>query len=87
MTLEGSGSHDEEGEGEGHDHDEHEEELHSAFHAEYKLTCADPVSLEEVAFPYFDHFPRAEELDVTVITDDRQMSHEVGRAAPRMALK
>ena len=82
--------HDED---DGHDHDEqvldvHEEaqddemESHAEFHAEYRLQCADPAAITSLTLTYFDVFPGAEELEVTLITDDGQSRQEVTPAEP-----
>ena len=40
-----------------------------------------------IEFIFFEHFPGAEEIEVTVITEDGQTRYEVERAAPRIDLK
>jgi Protein of unknown function (DUF2796) len=79
--------HAEEGEHEG-EHAEHEgEESHTEFHAEYAITCDSPDDLGTIEFVFFERFPGAEEIEVTVITENGQTRYEVERDAPRMDLK
>lgn len=88
VELEAEAEHaDEEGEP-GEAHAEHEgEESHTEFHAQYAITCASPGDLGGIEFAFFDRFPGAEEIEVTVITEDGQTSYEVERASPRIDLK
>ena len=70
-------------------HDEHaneEESFHAEFYAEYSLQCADPAAITSLIFTYFDVFPGAEEVQVTVITEDGQGGHEVTGDSPIMRL-
>ena len=81
----GHGEHEETHEDEHHDedHEAHEDEAsHAEFHAEYRLQCADPAAITSLTLTYFDVFPGAEELEVTLITDDGQSRQEVTPAAP-----
>ena len=82
---------------EAHEHEEagHEEEhaeehggeaTHSAFEAEYALTCADPSAIESIDFAFFDRFPNAEEVGVNLVSERGQSSYEVARDEPRLAL-
>ena len=70
-------------------HAEHEgeEEGHTEFHVEYAITCASPDNLGGITFAFFEQFPSAEEIDVTVITENGQTRYEVERDAPRIDLK
>lgn len=71
------------------DHDTHEHEddaeanrheaEHSAFHAEYLLTCSNTAAITTIFFPYFEAFPNLEELAVTLITEKSQKAFEVNR--------
>lgn len=72
-------------EGEEHDHD-HGEELHSEFSGRYTLACADPAALTEIAFAWFDRFPNAKEVGVTLVTAKGQTSFEVERGDPPLAI-
>jgi Protein of unknown function (DUF2796) len=77
--------HAEEGE---HEDAEHEgEESHTEFHAEYAITCSSPGDLRTIDFVFFERFPGAEEIEVTVITESGQTRYEVERDAPRIDLK
>jgi hypothetical protein len=78
---------DEHAEGAAHGEAAHAEgEGHAEFHAEYTLDCADPVELGSITFAFFERFPGAEEVAVTLLTDRGQTSYEVTRAAPRLML-
>jgi Protein of unknown function (DUF2796) len=67
---------------------EHEgEESHTEFHAEYAITCDSPDDLGSIEFAFFERFSGAEEIEVTVITEDGQTRYEVERDAPRIDLK
>jgi Protein of unknown function (DUF2796) len=59
---------------------------HAEFHAEYALTCADPEAIGSITFAFFERFPGAEEMEVTLVTGRGQTSHEVGRDRPRLVL-
>jgi 3-phosphoglycerate kinase len=73
------------------EHDEHAEdegeESHTEFHAEYAITCASPGDLGGIEFAFFDRFPGAEEIEVTLITETGQTSYEVERDSPRIDLR
>jgi hypothetical protein len=69
--------------GAGPDHADHQ---HSAFHGEYAFDCKAPARLVTVGFDYFKRYPRAQRLDVTVITPKGQSSFEVTRDKPRLDL-
>ncbi len=69
-----------------HDHDHADADGHSAFHAVYGLTCADPAALTTIGFAYFDAFPGAEEVEVQVVGPNGAQAFEVKRAAPVLAL-
>jgi len=73
---------------EGHAEEHHEDgESHTEFHAEYLLTCADPASISEIGFAYFDAFPNARELEVQIVTGSGAQAFEVERNAPRLDLR
>jgi hypothetical protein len=75
-------------EGEHDEHAEHEgEESHTEFHAEYAITCASPGDLGTIEFVFFERFPGAEEIELTVITESGQTRYQVERDAPRIDLK
>ena len=69
-----------------HDHDHAEGDRHAEFHAVYALTCSDPAAITAFAFPYFDLFENARELDVQIVSDSGAMSATVLRDAPRLSL-
>ena len=78
--------HDEHGHSDESGEEKHAEASHSAFHAEYLLTCAQPSAIDEIGFPYFDLFAGAEALDVSIVTDQGQGHFEVTREEPRLRL-
>ncbi|MGI9416083.1 MAG: DUF2796 domain-containing protein [Hyphomicrobiales bacterium] len=67
-----------------HAHEEHDQENdhtgHSEFRAQYSFSCDRIDAVTSVAFPYFDLFPNARELAVTLITDKGQVAFEVTRS-------
>jgi hypothetical protein len=76
-----------EAEGEAHAHEHaRKEELHSEFSGRYTLACADPAALTEIAFAWFDRFPNAQEVEVTLVTAKGQTSVEVERGDPPLAI-
>ncbi|WP_417258966.1 zinc uptake protein ZrgA [Celeribacter sp.] len=80
-----------------HDHDEHAHDedhddhdhgaTHSAFHAEYELTCDAPEALTEINFAYFDRFENAQEVKVQMITGAGAQAFDVHRDAPVLKLE
>lgn len=90
--LHGEHEHHEE-----HEHDdeythddvgEHHDEAggHTEFHAEYALNCADPKSLDQIRFAYFDAFPNARRLSVQLVSGIEARAFEVNRDAPELSL-
>jgi hypothetical protein len=75
------------GAGESHTEDHSAgEEGHTEFHAEYALDCTNPSALGSITFAFFEHFPQADEIKVTLISERGQKTFEVERAQPRLAL-
>lgn len=74
---------DEHHEDEHHEHAEHEGEAsHNEFHANYALACSAPDALDGMDFAaFFEAFAGAEEVEVTVISEQGQSSYEVERDA------
>ena len=71
----------------GHDHenDGHgEDEKHSEFHAKYEIECSAPAKLTGINFAFFKRFPKAGELEVSVIGEKNQSVHEVTRRTPML---
>lgn len=66
------------------DHDDHDEagSNHTEFHAEYMLNCANPAEIATIAFPYFDLFENALELEIQLATTKGANAFEVERDAP-----
>ena len=81
---------DEEEHAETEDHageEEHAEtEAHAEFRARYRFDCAEPESLDSVELRYFDVFPAARELDVSLATEDGQAAVELTPDAARLDL-
>jgi hypothetical protein len=73
-----------------HDHDHHDDhgagEAHSAFTAEYLLTCANPDALGRVSTTYFDLFPGAKELAVQLVSASGSVGFDLTPAAPSFEL-
>ncbi len=67
------------------DHAEsHEGDEHAEFHAKYRFRCAAPEALTHVDIGYFSLFPRAEELEVQMITGHGQGAAELTPSASRL---
>ena len=86
--------HEDHAEGEDHDHDDHaegeeheEHGEHSAFHARYAFACDNPDALTSIAFPFFELFPNAQEIEAQFVTESGAGSAEVGRDDPTLPLK
>jgi len=86
VEAEGALAGDHHEEKHGHNDDKHtnhgEKEAHSEFHVEYVLTCSNIVAITWIEFPYFEKFPRAEVLEVNMITGKSQKAFEVKRNNP-----
>jgi Protein of unknown function (DUF2796) len=79
---------EEEHEGEGHAAGEAGgEELHNEFRGRYTLECDAPGALTSVAFAWFDRFPNAKEVEVTLVTAQGQTSYEVERGDPPLTIE
>ena len=69
----------------GHDHAENGDAdradagEHAAFEARYELSCASPDQLDGLDVTFFELFPDAALLDVTVVTAGGQMAAELSR--------
>ena len=91
----GEGHHDHKAEHhDDEEHHDHEEEhydaegggQHTEFHAESLFECANMKALHNVAFPYFQIFPNALELEVQIVNDSGARAFEVERAEPQLEL-
>lgn len=69
--------------GAGHEHDE---AAHAEFHARYVFRCERPDRASHVDVAYFQAFPAAEELDVTVISPNGQTATELTPSSKRLKL-
>ena len=80
-------AHEEHAEGEDHDDHDGEQGGHSEFEAHYHFQCEAPDALTTVAFPFFDSFPNAEEIEAEFVTESGAGAAEVTRDAPELTLK
>ena len=77
--------HEEKGEGEaGTDHQH--EPSHSEFRGQYALECSIPDALGQLSFAWFDRFPNAEAVAVTMLDARGQSSWQVKRGDPPLAI-
>ena len=87
-------SHDDHGHShDDHDHSaEHEDEVHASesnhteFRAEYALTCANIGAIDALAFPYFERFENAREIELQVAGPDGAGAYEVTSGNPGLDL-
>lgn len=80
----GHSPHEEHGEHDARGGGEHG--LHSEFHVTYAFKCANADAITSIALPYFESFPNAEELEVTIITPKGQFKREATRQSPSVSL-
>ncbi|MGD9507331.1 MAG: DUF2796 domain-containing protein [Geminicoccaceae bacterium] len=72
---------------EGESHTDHSDEPpHSEFRGRYAVECGDPDALSQLAFIWFDRFPNARAVTVTVLDVRGQSSREVERGDPPLAI-
>ena len=64
----------------------HQEGDHSAFEAEYALTCADPAALTTIETRLFELYPTIGEIDVEYATPAGQGAGELEPGEPRLAI-
>lgn len=70
------------------DHDDHDDEArHSEFHVRYAFACEDEDALTTIAFPFFDQFANAQEIDAQYVTETGAGQAEITRAAPELTLE
>lgn len=80
--------HEHEHDGHGDEHADNDAEPgHTEFHAEYRLTCADPGAISGIEFAYFKVFENAQALEVQLITSSGARAFEVERANPTLDLR
>ena len=92
--LTGAESHlrgEDHGEGDDLDDEEHAHEAaggegHSEFHARYAFDCADTDAIRTIAFPFFDAFPNAEEIEVRYVTGRGAGVAELARGSATLTL-
>ena len=77
-------AHDDHAEGEGHDHEDGAE--HSEFHVRYKFACDHPEELTKIAFPFFERFGNAQEIEAQYVTEAGNGAAEIGREAAELTL-
>lgn len=69
------------------DDDDHEEHgAHSEFHAEYAFDCAHPEMLTSLAFPFFENFPNAQEIEAQYVTETGAGQAEIERDSAELTL-
>lgn len=86
--------HADHAEGEEHEHDdhakgeehEHKGAEHSEFHARYVFACEHPEKLTIIAFPFFERFENAQEIEARYVTEAGAGAAEVGRDAAELTL-
>ncbi|MAS45214.1 MAG: hypothetical protein CML46_05615 [Rhodobacteraceae bacterium] len=69
----------------GHDHEAGAE--HSEFHVRYRFACEHPEDLTALAFPFFERFGAAKEIEAQYVTDAGAGSAEITRDAAELSLK
>jgi len=75
-------------EGEDHGHEEHHDDGagHSEFHASYTFACEDEDALTSIAFPFFDRFENAQEIEAQYVTEAGAGQAEIARGAAELSL-
>jgi hypothetical protein len=68
------------------DEDAHEHE-HSDVNAGYKLQCRAPQAIKTIEFGYFAAFPKAQKLQVTIVSGKGQQQFDVTREKPTLSLE
>lgn len=73
--------HEKHDEHEGHDHEghEHEGEGHGEFTIEYHFECDNIAKLNSIETRWFEQFPKTEEIDVNLLTDNAQKAFELDK--------
>lgn len=74
------------GDGEAHDDAADDGATHSEFHASYAFACDQPEALTSIAFPFFDQFPNAQEIEAQYVTGSGSGSAEIGRDDAELTL-
>ncbi|WP_068119542.1 ZrgA family zinc uptake protein [Tropicimonas marinistellae] len=85
-------NHDDHAEEHAHDDDHSDEDHadeagHTEFHAHATFTCAAPDQIDSIAFPYFERFPGAQELEIQLVSDKGGFGAEVTRDDPVLDVK
>ncbi|SDW07006.1 Protein of unknown function [Albimonas donghaensis] len=79
------GHGDDHGDEHGDDHEAGAE--HSEFHVRYRFACEHPEDLTALAFPFFERFGAAKEIEAQYVTDAGAGSAEITRDAAELSLK
>lgn len=82
-------AHDEDNHEDHEDHGDHAQDegaQHTEFHARYAFACDDETALTSIAFPFFDHFEQAQEIEVQYVTGTGAGQAEVRRGAAVLAM-
>lgn len=78
---------DDHADGDDHDHaDEASGEQHSEFHARYAFDCADTDAIQSIAFPFFDAFPNAGEIEASYVTETGAGAAELAPGSATLTL-
>ncbi|MEZ5732534.1 MAG: DUF2796 domain-containing protein [Paracoccaceae bacterium] len=75
---------EEHAEGEEHDHEDGAE--HSEFHVRYIFACEHPEELTAIAFPFFERFENATEIEAQYVTEAGAGAAEIGRDTAELTL-
>lgn len=79
---------DDHGHDDDHDDDDHTEGAeHSEFHVRYIFACDNEDALTTIAFPFFEQFEHAQEIDVQYVTETGAGAAEVTREATELTLE
>lgn len=66
--------------------DHHDEPPHSELRGQYALECSNPDALSQLRFAWFDRFPNAQAVAVTMLDARGQSSWEVERGDPPLPI-
>lgn len=64
----------------------HRDGTHGEFHVSYQFQCRAATKLDPLTFTYFEQFKRADELDISIITDKGARKFDVNRQQPAVRL-
>ena len=64
----------------------HGKEIHNEFRGHYTLDCANPGALNQITFVWFDRYPNAKKVDVTLVNAKGQTLYQVERGDPPLTI-